>query len=104
MTSCSGARQERLHIICFNASDGKRRWERQFWATGRTTCHEKISVAAPTPVSDGSHVFALFSSNDLVCLDLEGRLLWLRGLMRDYPNASNNLGLSSSPLLGDGCW
>src|SRR4029079_9015788 len=83
-------------------SDGRRRWERQFWATGRTTCHEKISVAAPTPVSDGTHVFALFSSNDLVCLDLDGQLLWLRGLMRDYPNASNNLGLSSSPVVADG--
>jgi outer membrane protein assembly factor BamB len=102
VTCCSGARQERLHVICFNASDGTRQWERQFWATGRTTCHEKISVAAPTPVSDGQRLFALFSSNDLVCLDLDGQLLWLRGLMLDYPNASNNLGLSSSPVVADG--
>lgn len=102
LTACSGARQERLHVICLNARDGSRRWERQFWATGRTGCHEKISVAAPTPVSDGSHIFALFSSNDLVCLDLDGQLVWLRGLMRDYPNASNNLGLSSSPVVENG--
>lgn len=102
LTACSGARQERLHVICLNARDGSKRWERQFWATGRTGCHEKISVAAPTPVSDGSRVFALFSSNDLVCLDLDGQLVWLRGLMRDYPNASNNLGLSSSPAVEDG--
>jgi len=102
VTCSSGARQDRLHVICFNAGDGSKRWERQFWATGRTTCHETISVAAPTPVSDGERIFALFSSNDLVCLDLEGNLLWLRGLTRDYPNASNSLGMSSSPVVADG--
>jgi len=64
--------------------------------------HEKTSVAAPTPASDGQRVFALFSSNDLLCLDLEGNLLWLRGLTRDYPNASNSLGMSSSLAVAEG--
>jgi outer membrane protein assembly factor BamB len=99
VTSASGAQQDRLHVICFNAGDGSKRWEREFWATGRTTCHEKISVAAPSPASDGKHIFALFSSNDLFCLDLDGNLVWLRGLMRDYPNASNGLGLAASPVV-----
>lgn len=93
---------DRLHVLCFDASSGKQLWERKFWATGRTICHEKISLAAPSPVSDGERIFALFSSNDLFCLDLDGNLLWLRGLMRDYPNASNSLGLSSSPVVADG--
>jgi outer membrane protein assembly factor BamB len=102
VTSSSGGQQERLHIVCLKASDGAKLWERQFWATGRTTVHEKISVAAPTPASDGELIFALFSSNDLICLDRDGNLRWLRGLMRDYPNASNGLGLSSSPVVADG--
>ncbi|MSU63588.1 MAG: pyrrolo-quinoline quinone [Pedosphaera sp.] len=102
MTCSSGPKQDRLHIVCFNSTDGSKLWERQFWATGRTTCHEKISVAAPSPASDGQRVFALFSSNDLICLDLEGNLQWLRGLMRDYPDASNSLGMSSSLVTADG--
>src|SRR5262249_46633761 len=28
--------------------------------------------------------------------------IWLRGLTRDYPNASNSLGMSSSPAFADG--
>jgi outer membrane protein assembly factor BamB len=64
--------------------------------------HEKTCVAAPTPASDGERIFALFSSNDLLCLDLDGNLLWLRGLTRDYPNASNSLGMSSSLTVADG--
>ncbi|MGZ5546132.1 MAG: outer membrane protein assembly factor BamB family protein, partial [Limisphaerales bacterium] len=102
VTCASGAKGGRLHILCLDANTGAKRWERQFWATGRTTTHEKISGAAPTPASDGKSVFALFSSNDLFCLDLDGNLLWLRGLMRDYPNASNALGLSASPVVADG--
>ena len=102
VTCSSGPKQERLHVICFSSSDGSKRWERQFLATGRTMAHEKTSVAAPTPFSDGERLFALFSSNDLVCLDLDGNLLWFRGLNRDYPNASNSLGMSSSPVAADG--
>lgn len=99
ITSASGPQQDRLHVFCFNAKDGSKRWERQFWATGRTMTQSKTCVAAPTPVSDGRRLFVLFSSNDLICLDLEGNLLWLRGLTRDYPNASNSLGLASSPVI-----
>ncbi len=102
LTSSSGGRQERLHVLCYNLSDGSLRWERKFWATGRTMTHEKISSAAPSPASDGRAIYALFSSNDCVALDLDGNLIWYRGLGRDYPNASNSLGMASSLAVVDG--
>jgi outer membrane protein assembly factor BamB len=102
VTCASGPRQQRLHVFCFRASDGVKLWERQWMATGRTMCHEKTSVAANTPASDGERVFALFSSNDLVALDLEGNVLWIRGLTFDYPNVSNSLGMSSSLVVEGG--
>ncbi|MBT5925138.1 MAG: PQQ-binding-like beta-propeller repeat protein [Verrucomicrobia bacterium] len=102
VSAAEGNEQKRLMVLCFNARTGLEEWRRTFWATGRTMCHEKTCVAAPTPVSDGNLVVALFSSNDLVCLDLEGNLKWLRGLTVDYPNASNSLGMASSPLIVDG--
>jgi outer membrane protein assembly factor BamB len=85
--------------MCFDSNDGTTQWSREFWATGRTICHEKTCVAAPTPASDGKHIYALYSSNDLICLDLNGNLKWMRALMQDYPNASNSLGLASSPII-----
>ncbi len=102
VTCSSGPKQSRLHVLCFNLEGGSLRWERQFWATGRTMTHEKTNGAAPTPVSDGERVFALFSSNDCIALDLDGNLIWFRGLGRDYPNASNSLGMSSSLLVAGG--
>ena len=102
VTASSGPNQETLHILCFSVKNGQKRWERKFKATGRTICHEKTCVAAPTMVSDGKLVVAQFSSNDIFCLDLNGKLKWLRGLTFDYPNAANGLGMSSSPVISNG--
>jgi outer membrane protein assembly factor BamB len=102
VTCSSGPGQETLHVFCFNTADGSKRWERAMRATGRTMSHNKTCVAANTPCSDGDRVFALFSSNDLFAFDLDGNLLWLRGLTFDYPNASNSLGMAQSPVVIDG--
>ncbi len=99
VTSASGFRRDRLHVLCFDAKTGKLDWERQFWATGRTLCHPTSSVAAPTPCSDGKQIYAFFASNDLICLDLAGNLKWLRGLTHDHPTAANDVGMSSSPVV-----
>ncbi len=102
VTCSGGVKQQRLYVICFDARTGAKLWERQLWATGRTMCHKKTAVAAPTPASDGKHIVAIFSSNDIACFDLDGNLVWFRGLGRDYPNASNSLGMSSSLVIAAG--
>lgn len=102
VTSTSGYNQDRLHVVAVDSKTGETAWERQFWATGRTLCHPTSSVAAPSPSSDGKRIYAFFSSNDLACLDLDGNLLWYRGLTHDFPTAANDVGMSSSPLvMGD---
>jgi outer membrane protein assembly factor BamB len=101
VTSAGGVKQQRLHVTCFDSASGNELWQREFWATGRTYTHPSSSVAAPTPASDGQRIFAFFSSNDLVCLDLDGNLLWYRGLAFDYPKAGNDIGMSSSPVVVD---
>jgi outer membrane protein assembly factor BamB len=99
VTACSGFAQKRLHVLCFDAAAGAKLWERQFWATGSTQCNDKTSMAAPTPVTDGEHVYALFACGDLAALDRDGNLLWYRALMRDYPQVYNQIGMAASPVL-----
>ena len=99
VTASSGYNQDRLHVLAFEAADGKLAWDRQFWATGRTQCHPKMAVASSNPASDGQRIVALYSTNDLVCLDRDGKLLWFRGLTYEYPNATNSLGMASSPIV-----
>ncbi|MCO6454622.1 MAG: PQQ-binding-like beta-propeller repeat protein [Pirellulaceae bacterium] len=99
VTCSDGVDQDRLLVMAFDAGDGRELWRRQFWATGRTLSHPQSANAAPTPASDGKRIFAFYSSNDLICLDLDGNLLWYRGLAYDYPKAGNDIGMSSSPLV-----
>jgi outer membrane protein assembly factor BamB len=102
VTANSGLAQTRLHVLCFDADNGRRLWERQFWATGQTFCHPKTSMACPTPASDGRFVYAMFATGDVVCLTADGDVCWLRSLESDYPQMVNQVGRGSSPILADG--
>jgi outer membrane protein assembly factor BamB len=99
ITACSGSQQTRLHVLCYEVATGKKLWERQFWATGNTMCHDKTCMAAPTPVTDGERVYALFACGDLAAFDTNGNLIWYRSLGRDYPTFGNNVGMAASPVL-----
>ena len=100
VTADSGFNSDVLHVLALDDATGERLWERRFQATGRTGTYEPdMRVATATPATDGERVYAQFSSNDVVCLTTDGVPLWYRGLTADYPNASNSLGMSSSPLL-----
>lgn len=102
VTASSKGDQDRLFALCYDTTSGKQLWKREFWATGRTSTHPSSSVAAPTPASDGEHLIAFYSSNDLYCFNLAGDLQWFRGLTHDYPKAGNDVGMASSPTIVDG--
>lgn len=99
LTASSGYREKRLHVICLEEATGKKLWERQYNSTGNTTCHPATNMAAPTPVTDGKAVYALFATGDLVALDRDGTQLWYRSLVGDYPGISNQVGMASSPVI-----
>lgn len=46
VTASSGINQDRLHVLCFDAADGRQLWERQFWATG-TLSHPRPAQCRP---------------------------------------------------------
>jgi outer membrane protein assembly factor BamB len=99
LTACSGYRERRLHVLCFDEATGKKLWQRQFAATGNTACHPSTNMAAPTPATDGKAVYALFATGDLAALDRDGTLLWYRSLVGDYPQLTNQVGMAASPVL-----
>ena len=99
VTCSGGPAEDQLYLVCFDRHHGAKLWQRRFQATGRSHCHPLSANAAPTPCSDGDSIFALFSSNDLVCTDLDGNLKWFRGLAIDHPKAGHDTGMSSSPAV-----
>jgi len=99
ITCSSGTRDDRLHVLCFDANTGKQLWHRQLKATGGTACHPKTCMAAPTPVADETGVYALFATGDLAAFDSDGTLRWYRSLVGDYPTITNQVGMAASPVL-----
>jgi outer membrane protein assembly factor BamB len=99
VTATAAYEQKREVVLCFDVKTGKKLWERQVWATGGTQAHPKTNMAAPTPMTDGERVYALFATGDLVCYDKDGDLVWYRSLVGDYPTVGNNVGMAASPAI-----
>ncbi len=99
VTATAAYQQKREVVLCFDVKTGKKLWERQVWATGTTQAHPKTNMAAPTPITDGERVYALFATGDLVCYDKDGDLVWYRSLVGDYPTVGNNVGMAASPAI-----
>ncbi|MCY2974305.1 MAG: PQQ-binding-like beta-propeller repeat protein [Planctomycetota bacterium] len=98
-TSSSGMDQRRIFITSVSAKTGETLWEQNLVARGRPFCHPYSANAAPTPASDGQLIFAFYSSNDLVALNLKGEVVWYRSLGSEFPKSGNDTGMSSSPLV-----
>ncbi|MDR2754956.1 MAG: PQQ-binding-like beta-propeller repeat protein [Planctomycetaceae bacterium] len=102
VTSADGAGESRLHTTAYDLGTGQKIWRRTLKATGSLLCYRPFSsVAANTPASDGKHIVAFFSSNDLACFSLDGQLLWYRPLGIENPNVIVSVGMASSPLIVD---
>jgi outer membrane protein assembly factor BamB len=99
-TSSDGPRQQDLHVIALDRDTGRPLWHARFWGTAPTLCHgTKSTMASPSPVTDGEHVYAFFGTGDVFCLDLSGRLVWQRSLAGEYGEFENRFAASSSPVL-----
>ncbi|GAB5404102.1 MAG: PQQ-binding-like beta-propeller repeat protein [Aureliella sp.] len=103
ITTSSSAMEGRwMHVAAVDEQTGELLWQRSTKCTGRPFCHPTSANAAPTPCTDGERVYAFFSSNDVVCYDLDGNLQWFRSLSVEHPLIGNDVGMGSSPLVVDG--
>ncbi len=83
------------HVIAVDRRSGKLLWNTKvFEQEVRKTRPENLH-ATPTAVSDGEHVFAVFSSGSIVALNFDGEVVWTH---HDFQHYSFH-GLAASPIL-----
>lgn len=87
-------------VEAFARAGGARLWERRIDADGPLTAtHEKHNLATPSPVTDGTLVFALFGTGQLLALARDGAVAWQRHLGKEYSPFDIQWGHGSSPVL-----
>lgn len=73
----AGGDEEGLEVFCFDADTGEECWTAVVESGNELPeVSEDTGFSAPTMATDGTLVFAVFASGDLVALDFEGQVIW----------------------------
>jgi len=86
---------EKIYVICLDRSNGKVLWRHEVPRSRTEALHKANSPASPSPVTDGTNVYAFFTDFGLISLGPEGQLRWRLPL----GPFNNPFGLGSSPIV-----
>ena len=94
----SAVEEDRLWVICLDRFSGDLLWKQEVPRPRSEVMHRANGPASPTPVTDGSNVYAFFGDFGLISFDSEGRERWRLPLGPFI----NPMGQAASPILADG--
>jgi len=87
------------YVTCFAVADGRQLWQTQVqpgpWVRDDFRSGPGGGYAAPTPCTDGKHVFAVFSSSVIAALDFEGKVAW----RKEITPYTFDVTIGTSPIL-----
>src|SRR6185436_12375661 len=87
------------HVTCYQASDGKFLWDKIVppgpWLRSDFRSGPGGGYAAPTPATDGMHVFVVFGTSVIAALDFDGRNVW----RKEITPHNFDVTIGSSPVL-----
>lgn len=68
------------HVLCYSTSDGKQLWDTLVepgpWRREDFRSGPGGGYAAPTPATDGKHVYVVFGSSVIAAVDFAGKVAW----------------------------
>ena len=81
----TGADEESREVYCFDANSGEMLWQKAvvdvpFSELEPPEVDMETGFAAPTAVTDGQRVYAIFANGDLICFDFNGNQVWARSV------------------------
>ena len=89
-----------LSLWAVNRADGEVRWKKHL-SVGNNK-QRKQNMSSPSPVTDGTAVWAVTGTGIVKAFDFTGTELWMRDIQKDYGRFGLNWGYANSPLLLDG--
>ena len=95
LTSAEG---DALVLMCIS-TEGEELWKRTIARGNRVVRRGEANFAAPSPVTNGEHVWAFFGTGDLVCYDFQGNEVWHTNLAKRYGRFNLYFVMATTPLL-----
>jgi outer membrane protein assembly factor BamB len=89
-----------LELWAVDKQKGEPIWKKPMG--GGNNQQRKQNMSTPSPVTDGSTVWAMTGTGILKSFDFKGNELWMRDIQKDYGAFGLNWGYASSPLLHQG--
>ncbi len=86
-----------LYLWCVDKAKGEPLWKKPI--AGGNYQINKQNMSSPSPVTDGTAVFAMTGVGVLKGFDFAGNELWMRDIQKDYGKFGLNWGYAASPLL-----
>lgn len=87
------------HLLCYDVAEGRLLWDAKIppgpWKRNDFRSGAGGGYAAPTPATDGRHVFCAYGSSVLAAVDFAGQLVWRNELAPHTFDVT----LGSSPVL-----
>jgi len=96
-TTCSDETDGSQYVLCYDAINGEKVWEKKLESV-KYPHHKFNSFASSTPCVDAEYLFVNWTtkaSNDLLCFDHDGNLLW----RRDFGGYETQHGNGFSPIV-----
>ncbi|GAA4422530.1 PQQ-binding-like beta-propeller repeat protein [Bremerella cremea] len=87
-----------LVLLCIS-TEGEEKWRRKLGSGNRDVRGDEGNSAAPSPSTDGEHVWAFFANGSLGCFDFEGNEIWQINVQEKYGKFDIQFGLTSTPVL-----
>ena len=87
------------HVLCYSVANGKLLWDTIVppgpWRREDFRSGPGGGYAAPTPATDGKHVFVVFGSSVIAAIDFDGKLAW----RQEIKPHNFDVTIGSSPVL-----
>jgi outer membrane protein assembly factor BamB len=87
----------KLYLWCVERTKGTPVWKKLLGEGDAKL--RKQNMSSPSPVTDGTNVWALTGTGLLKAFDFKGNEIWARDIQKDYGRFGLNWGFASSPLL-----
>ena len=94
------AEGDNIMLWAVDRSNGAIRWKRTLGGGNRF--ERKHNMSSPSPVTDGTRVWAISGNMVLRAFEFSGKELWNRDFQKDYGTLGTQYGYGSSPLLHEG--